>query len=416
MSDDISLADAKAKDSADKLASFRDQFHLPEGVIYLDGNSLGALPIGVAEAVQHTITSQWGEGLIKSWNDAHWISLPQTIGKKIAPLIGAQPDNVIVTDTISVNLFKLLSVACLMRKDRRKIVTEMHNFPTDSYIAEGVIKQMAIGQELVQYDSPEALLDKLDEDVAVVLLSHINYRNGRLLDMAQMTKAAHDKGALVIWDCAHSAGATCVELAKCQVDFATGCTYKYLNGGPGAPAFLYVADAHLGQMTQPLSGWFAHRAPFAFAHRYEPATDIKQYLCGTPPILSMIALDQALRLWEGVDMAALREKSLRLTDYFMTLIKARCDGFGLQCITPEAHNMRGSQIAYRREEGGYAIISALSAAGVIGDFRSPDILRFGFAPLYNSFEDVWHAVDKLHHILSHKSWDQPQFHARKFVT
>lgn len=416
MSFDLSLTAAQTKDSADRLSEKRALFHLPDDLIYLDGNSLGPLPKTVPDALSHCLTKEWGDGLIRSWNEADWISLPETIAGQIAPLIGAQQRNVIVADSTSINLFKVLSVACAMRASRPKIVTETSNFPTDSYIAEGVLKQMALSQELVRYDSSEALIDSLDDSVAVVLLSHIHYRTGRLLDMEKITKAAHQAGALIIWDLAHSAGATVVELDRCQVDFAVGCSYKYLNGGPGAPAYLYVADRHLGQVTQPLSGWFAHRAPFAFEPSYAPATDIKQYLCGTPPVLSMIALREALRLWDDVDIAALRQKSLGLTDYFVALMTARCADHGLTLLSPVLHEERGSQIAYRHHSSGYAMISALGAAGVIGDFRAPDILRFGFAPLYNSYCDVWHAVDKLATILTSRSWDQPQFHARKMVT
>ena len=318
-----------------------------------------------------------------------------------------------MADSTSVNLFKVISAALALQPSRHKIVTETRNFPTDNYIAEGVIKQMGDQHHLIHVEDGDDILAALDEDTAILMLTHVNYRNGKMHDMKAITKAAHDKGVLVIWDLAHSAGAVPVSLEDADVDFAVGCSYKYLNGGP---AFVYVADRHLGGFTQPLSGWFAHQSPFAFAPEYEAAADIKQYLCGTPPVLSSLALDAALDIWEGIDLAAIRQKSLALTDYFITLVEARCAGHGLSLITPREGAHRGSQVSFTHPDGGYAIISALIAEGVIGDFRAPDILRFGFTPLYTSFADVWHAVDKLADILETRRWDQPQFHARKAVT
>lgn len=413
---DLSLNAALEMDRDDLLASMRGRFALPEGVIYLDGNSLGVLPHGVAERLNKAVTEDWGRGLIRSWNDAGWIDLPQSIGAKIAPLIGASPHNVVMADSTSVNLFKVISAALALQTSRHKIVTETRNFPTDNYIAEGVIKQMGDQHHLIHVEDGDDILAVLDEDTAFLMLTHVNYRNGKMHDMKAVTKAAHDKGVLVIWDLAHSAGAVPVNLDDADVDFAVGCSYKYLNGGPGAPAFVYVADRHLGGFMQPLSGWFAHQSPFAFAPEYEAAVDIKQYLCGTPPVLSSLALDAALDLWEGIDLAAIRQKSLALTDYFITLVEARCAGHGLSLITPREGAHRGSQVSFTHPGSGYAIISALIAQGVIGDFRAPDILRFGFTPLYTSFTDVWHAVDKLADILETRRWDQPQFHARKAVT
>ena len=413
---DLSLNAALEMDRDDQLASMRGRFALPEGVIYLDGNSLGVLPHGVAERLNKAVTEDWGRGLIRSWNDAGWIDLPQTIGAKIAPLIGASPHNVVMADSTSVNLFKVISAAVALQPSRHKIVTETRNFPTDNYIAEGVIKQMGNQHHLIHIEDGDDILAALDEDTAILMLTHVNYRNGKMHDMKAVTKAAHDKGVLVIWDLAHSAGAVPVNLDDADVDFAVGCSYKYLNGGPGAPAFVYVADRHLGGFTQPLSGWFAHQNPFIFTPEYEAATDIKQYLCGTPPVLSALALDAALDIWEGIDLASIRQKSLALTDYFITLVEARCVGHGLSLITPRDGAHRGSQVSFTHPDGGYAIISALIAEGVIGDFRAPDILRFGFTPLYTSFADVWHVADKLADILETRRWDQPQFHARKAVT
>ncbi len=413
---DQSLSAAQEQDQNDPLAAKRDEFILPDGVIYLDGNSLGPLPRKAAARIKKTVSQEWGEGLIRSWNDAHWVDLPRKIGAKIAPLIGASPQNVIMADQTSVNLFKVLSLALALRPGRKKIVTERRNFPSDNYIAEGVIKQMGQGHNLIHVDDPADLYAAIDDDVAVVVLTHVNYRDGRMMDMAALTKSAHDAGALIIWDLAHSAGATAINLAACDVDFAIGCTYKYLNGGPGAPAFLYAAEQHLSHGKQPLSGWFGHQSPFAFEPDFTPAPDINQFLCGTPPVLSAAALDAALNVWEGVSLQDLRVKSLALTDYFIALIEARCPHHGLSLITPKDHASRGSQVSFTHPDGGYAIIAALIDEGVIGDFRAPDILRFGFTPLYTSFSDVWHAVDKLTTILDNKTWDQAQFHARKVVT
>lgn len=414
--DILSLGYAQARDATDRLADKRAEFLLPDGVIYLDGNSLGPLTRAASKAVQATLHSEWGTGLIRSWNDADWINLPETVGAKIAPLIGASPKNVIMADSTSVNLFKVLSAACAIQTGRKTIVTERLNFPTDNYIAEGVIRQMGQHHRLRYVEQSETLTACLDDDVAVVLLTHVNYRTGQMHDMAAITKAAHERGALVIWDLAHSAGAVPLDLEGNQVDFAVGCGYKYLNGGPGAPAFLYVSDRYLGELFQPLTGWFAHKSPFAFDAEFTPSYDIRQYLCGTPPVLSAIALNAGLDIWQDVDMHDVRAKSLALTDYLISLVEARCAGHGLQLITPTDHKIRGSQISFTHPEAGYPIIAALIAEGVIGDFRAPDILRFGVTPLYTSFADLWWAVDRLAVILDERRWDQPQFHQRKNVT
>lgn len=413
---DLTLTHAQDRDKKDPLAEYRQQFALPDGVIYLDGNSLGAMPRHVQNDLDQTLTKDWGEGLIRSWNDADWINLPQTTAAMIAPLIGAAPHQVIMADSTSVNLYKLLSSALSINFSRRNIITEKTNFPTDNYIAEGVIKQIGKGHRLITVEDPESIIPALDDDTSVLMLTHVNYRNGYMHDMKAVTEAAHKKGALVIWDLAHSAGAVPVHLDDCNADFAVGCGYKYLNGGPGAPAFLYVAERHLGGFKQPLSGWFAHQSPFSFAPHYAPADDIKQYLCGTPPVLSGVALKSSLLVWSKVDMAILREKSLALTDFFIDLVDTKCMSHNLNLITPRDHAHRGSQVSYTTAEGGYAIISALIAEGVIGDFRSPDIMRFGFTPLYTSYADVWHAVNILADILTTRRWDQPSFHAQKQVT
>lgn len=411
-----SLESALARDAEDRLAPHRDAFALPDGVIYLDGNSLGALPRNVAARVASTLEREWGHGLIRSWNEAGWIDLPARVGARIAPLIGADPACVVAADSTTVNLFKTVSAALALRPDRRRIVTETRNFPTDNYIAEGVIRQCGGRHELVHAADADAVIDCLDADTAVLMLSHVNYRDGAVHDMAGLTRAAHEAGALVIWDLAHSAGVLPLDLAGCDVDFAVGCGYKFLNGGPGAPAFLYAAARHHGGFAQPLSGWFGHADPFGFDPHYRPAGDITQYLCGTPPVISMVALEAALELWDKVDLRDVHAKSQALTDFFIELVEARCAGHGLTLVSPRDAARRGAQVSLSHPTAGYAIISALIADGVIGDFRAPDILRFGFAPLYTRFADVWHAVDRLAAILDGRLWDRPEFHARRTVT
>ena len=411
-----SLESALARDAEDRLAPHRDAFVLPDGVIYLDGNSLGALPRNVAARVALTVEGEWGRGLIRSWNEAGWVDLPARVGARIAPLIGADLACVVAADSTTVNLFKTVSAALALRPDRRRIVTETRNFPTDNYIAEGVIRQCGRRHELVHATDADAVIDCLDADTALLMLSHVNYRDGAVHDMAGLTRAAHEAGALVIWDLAHSAGVLPLDLAGCDVDFAVGCGYKFLNGGPGAPAFLYAAARHHGGFAQPLSGWFGHADPFAFDPHYRPAGDITQYLCGTPPVISMVALEAALGLWDKVDLCDVHAKSQALTDLFIELVEARCAGHGLTLVSPRDAARRGAQVSLSHPTSGYAIISALIADGVIGDFRAPDILRFGFAPLYTRFADVWHAVDRLAAILDGRLWDRPEFHARRTVT
>ena len=411
-----SLESARARDAGDRLAPLRDAFALPDGVIYLDGNSLGALPRNVAARVAATVEGDWGRGLIRSWNEAGWIDLPARVGARIAPLIGADPACVVAADSTTVNLFKTVSAALALRPDRRRIVTETRNFPTDNYIAEGVIRQCGGRHELVHAAGADGIIDHLGADTALLMLSHVNYRDGAVHDMAGLTRAAHDAGALVVWDLAHSAGVLPLDLAGCDVDFAVGCGYKFLNGGPGAPAFLYAAARHHGGFAQPLSGWFGHADPFGFDPHYRPAEDIAQYLCGTPPVISMVALEAALELWDGIALRDVHEKAQALTDFFIELVETRCAGHGLSLVSPRDAARRGAQVSLAHPTAGYAIISALIADGVIGDFRAPDILRFGFAPLYTRFADVWHAVDRLAAILDGRLWDRPEFHARRTVT
>ncbi len=410
----ISRYDCQQLDAADPLAHFRDEFVLPEGVIYLDGNSLGALPKRTAQRVAQAVQEEWGSGLIRSWNSAGWMDAPQRIGDKIAQLVGANAGEVIVADSTSVNLYKVLSAALHINKTKKVIVSEQDNFPTDLYMAQGLIAQLGHTHQL-KLQTQTQLLNAINDDTAVVMLTHINYRTGRMHDMRAITQKAHAHGALVIWDLAHSAGALPVELNAANADFAIGCGYKYLNGGPGAPAFLFVAHRHLAVFTQPLSGWMGHAQPFAFDWRFEPALDMTKALVGSPPILSMTALECGIDLWLEADMQAVRRKSLALSDLFMDLVAQRCAGFDLELVTPCSHDERGSQVSFTHAQG-YAIMQALIAEGVIGDFRAPDILRFGFTPLYVRFVDVWDAVDRLRYILQTQAWQNSAFQKRSKVT
>lgn len=403
-----------ALDRADPLAAFREQFSLPEGVIYLDGNSLGPLPKATAGRLATVIAQEWGEGLIRSWNSAGWIDLPRRIGDKIAQLIGAGPGEVIVADSTSLNLFKVLAAALKLNPGRRVLLSEPENFPTDLYMAQGLIELLGQTHEL-RLVTPDQLADALTAETSVLFLTHVNYRSGRMHNMAELTARAHAVGALVIWDLAHSAGALPVDLTGAQADFAVGCGYKYLNGGPGAPAFVYVAQRHQERFSQPLSGWLGHAQPFAFDWKYEPARGIARYLCGTQPVLSLAALECGVDPLLACDLPTLRAKSLTMTDLFITLVEEQCAGYGLQLVTPREAHRRGSQVSFRHPDG-YPMIQALIARGVIGDFRAPDILRFGFTPLYLRYADVWHAAAILADILHTRAWDQPVFKQRRKVT
>ena len=394
-------------DARDPLARLRAEFELPEGVIYLDGNSLGPLPRSARERARLVIEEQWGRDLIASWNKAGWFALPQRLGDRLAPLIGAGPGEVVVTDTTSVNLFKVLAAALRRNPQRKVIVSERDNFPTDLYIAQGVAEFLQQGHSIRLVDD---VISSLNQEVAVLLLTHINYRTGAMHDMADLTKRAHACGALVIWDLAHSVGAVPLELAGCGADYAVGSTYKYLNAGPGAPAFLWVAPRHQDASWQPLSGWWSHAAPFAMRPDYEPHAGIARYLCGTQPIVSAALVECGLEVFERTDMAALRKKSLALSDLFIELV-----GDQLQLVTPREHARRGSQVSYRHPDG-YPVMQALISRGVIGDYREPGILRFGLAPLYVRFVDVWDAVEQLRDVLDSGAWRAPQFQTRQAVT
>lgn len=404
--------DCAALDAADKLAGCRARFALPADTIYLDGNSLGAMPANVPARMKVAIEQEWAQGLIRSWNDADWYPAPQRTGDRIARLIGAGPGEVIVADSTSVNLFKVLVAATRMRPGRGVILAERTNFPTDVYIAESAAEMT--GCELRCVD-PEAVMAAIDENVAIVSLTHVNYKTGKRYDMEAVTRRAHEVGALVVWDLCHTAGAMPVYLNQCEADFAVGCGYKYLNGGPGAPAFVFVAARHLAQVRQPLSGWHGHAQPFAFTHEYAPHAGIDRMLTGTAPQLGLISLESALEAFDGVDMEALREKSVSLGDVFIALAEQELAGLGFTLATPRDAAQRGSQVSLRHAEG-YAIMQALIARNIIGDFRAPDILRFGFAALYVRHVDIWDTIAALKDIVTSGAWNTEAFRTRKSVT
>ncbi|MBU3738442.1 MAG: kynureninase [Rhodoferax sp.] len=425
------LEDCRQRDAQDPLRSLRDLFDIPPELIYLDGNSLGVLPRATAARVAQTVTEEWGRGLIRSWNDAGWFDLPQVLGDRIASLVGAGAGELVVTDSTSVNLYKVLSAAFSIAKNadpvRRRIVSERNNFPTDLYVAQALCEERGFTLDLVESeDLAAALAPQAARDLAVLMLTHVNYRTGEMHDMAALSAAAHRAGALTVWDLSHSAGAVTLALGQDGADFAVGCGYKYLNGGPGAPAFVWVHPRHAERFWQPLAGWWGHAAPFAFTPDYRPAPGISRYLCGTQPILSLRALACGLDTFAAAQplggMAALRQKSLALGDLFIELVDARCAGHGLSLVTPREAGRRGSQICLTRPEGAYAIVQALIARGVIGDFRAgdgarhPDILRFGLTPLYVGHADVWRAVDHLRQVLEGEEWRRPEFNRQKAVT
>ncbi|WP_428699630.1 kynureninase [Stappia sp.] len=404
--------DIDALDRDDPLKARRELFSIPQGVIYLDGNSLGVLPKAVPERLAEAVRSEWGESLIRAWNAHGWIDLPQRVGDRIARIVGATPGTVTASDSTSVNVFKVLAAALALRPERKVILSDNGNFPTDLYMAQGLRDLLGQGHELKIVD-PEAVEDAIDESVAVVMLTQVDYKTGRLHDMAGVTAKAHAAGALAIWDLAHSAGALPVELDAAGADFAVGCGYKYFNGGPGAPAFLYVAARHLDKVTPPLTGWMGHEAPFAFDLDFRADTGIGRMRVGTPPILSLIALEAALGAFDGVDMQVLRTKSISLAELFRAEVERRCPDLVL--ASPRDPHARGSQVSFRFEHG-YALMQALIARGVIGDFRAPDIVRFGFTPLYLSHADVLAACDILEEIVTTRAWDRPEFHKRAKVT
>jgi kynureninase len=408
---------AEQLDREDELARFRTEFELPPGIVYLDGNSLGALPRRVRERVRRTLEHEWGEGLIGSWNAAGWISGPQRAGDKVARLIGAGTGEVVVTDSTSVNLFKVLSVALAANPARRVIISERANFPTDLYVIDGVVKQLGGRHELALIDSTEEALEEAIErrggEVAAVVLTHIHYTTARIWDMARVTAAAHAAGAMMVWDLSHSAGIFPVEVGACDVDFAVGCGYKHLNAGPGAPAFIYVPRRLQERFTQPISGWMGDARPFEFRSDYAPARGIDRYLSGTPAVLGTAAVDASVELILEAPMAAIRAKSIALGELFVDLAGRHCEG--LEAASPREGARRGSHVSFRHPDS-YPVMQALIEAGVVGDCRPPDLLRFGFAPLYIRYVDVWDAVMKLAEVLGTRAWDQAPLRARKVVT
>ncbi|MFE6996479.1 kynureninase [Microbacterium sp. NPDC057659] len=415
----IDRGTCEALDAADPLAQFRERFDLPEGVVYLDGNSLGALPRDTPEFVQHVIREEWGTGLIRSWNDAGWFDKPQAVGDLVAPIVGAGAGEVVLGDSTSASLFQAVVAAARLRPGRRTIAAERGNFPTDLYMLESV-QELLGGAEprqrrLIADDGP-TLDEVLDDDVAVVVLTHVDYRTGRMHDMAEVTRRVHAAGALVVWDLCHSAGAVPVDLRGADADFAVGCTYKYLNGGPGSPSFIWAARQHQADARPALTGWHGHARPFDFTVGYAPAAGITRFRVGTPQLLSVAGLEASLRMWAEVDMAEVREKSLRLTELFIALVDARLSPhWDVEVVTPRESARRGSQVSLRVSDG-YPIMQALIERGVIGDFRAPDLIRFGFTPLYTSHADVWDAIAALEDILRTEVWREPRFSQRGAVT
>ena len=405
----FTLAEARAADAADPLRGLRDRFHLPEGLVYLDGNSLGPLPRTAAARLNEVVTREWGEELIRSWNTHDWIGAPQRVGAKIAALIGARPGEVIVTDSTSVNLFKLLAAAARL-SDRSVLLSESGNFHTDLYIASGVADLLGLTLEIAPRSEVEA---RLGPDTGLLLLTHVHYKTAERFDMARVTAKAKAAGAMTVWDLSHSVGAVPLHLNEAGAELAVGCGYKYLNGGPGAPAFLYVAEHLQERLISPLRGWMGHAAPFAFTDDYAPAAGIDRFLAGTPPILSLAALEAGLDAFEGVTMERLWTKSRAMFDVFHALMEQNCPE--LVCISPRGEEARGSHISFRHPHA-FEICQALIAAEVIGDFREPDVIRFGLTPLYLGFEDIWIGVDRLAAIMTGGSWREPRFAVRGKVT
>ena len=407
--------DCERWDVQDDLAGFRNAFVLPKDVIYFDGNSLGALPVRTPERIRNLIENEWGKELIRSWNSHAWINYPRRVGDKIAKLIGASSGEVVATDSTSVNLFKLLGASLRQEPQaRRVIVSERTNFPTNLYIAQGLVEMLGHRYELRVVDTAE-LEASVDETVAAVMLTHVNFRNGDRHDMAWFTRLAHDKGAIMLWDLSHSAGAMPLHMQRDCVDLAVGCGYKYLNGGPGAPAFLYVSQQLQTALQSPLSGWMGHKAPFMFDIDYQPATGIERYLCGTPSILGLAALEVGVDIVLEAHLDKVRQKSERLGNLFIQQVDERCGKFPISIACQRDPALRGSQVSFHHNES-YSIMQALIARGVIGDFRDPDILRFGLAPLYLGYTDVWDAVTVLNEILETNAWQDSTFKRRLLVT
>ncbi len=393
-------------------AATKAHFHIPDGLIYLDGNSLGPMPKSVPARMQAMLQDEWAEMLIRGWNQAGWMDQPRRVGDRVARLIGAEPGSVVMGDTLSIKVYQALASALEMVPDRRVILSDSGNFPSDLYMAEGLVKTLGDGYEL-RVVEPDAYPEAITEEVAVTLITEVDYRTGRLHDIAALTEQAHAAGAVAVWDLAHTAGATPTQVAACGADFAVGCTYKYLNGGPGAPAFIYLAPRHAETARPALSGWLGHEAPFAFDLDYRPGAGVERMRVGTPPVLQLTALEAALDVWDIADMADVRARSQGLTQLFIDAVEARCPGLTL--ATPRDPDQRGSQVSFRFAEG-YAAMQALIARGVIGDFRAPDIMRFGFTPLFIDEDDVRAAVDVLEEVIRDRLWDRPEYRTRAAVT
>jgi kynureninase len=407
----VTLDDATALDAADPLSFARQRFALPKGLIYLDGNSLGALPRAAAEALQRTAERQWGEDLIGSWTKHDWIDWPTQAAAKLGPIVGAKPGELLIADSTSVCLFKLLAAAVRARPGRSTIVTQQDNFPTDLYVIQGLADMLGLR---VSAAPAEAVADAIDADTAVVTLTHVDYRSAAVHDMPAINAAARGAGALTLWDLSHSAGALELDLEGSRCDLAVGCGYKYLNGGPGAPAFMFVAERLQGELNSPLQGWMGHAEPFAFDSEYQPTGDIRRFLTGTPSILALAALRAGLETFEEVAISDVQAKSRALTQLFIDEVDERC-GDQVRLASPRDPQQRGSHVSFAHAQG-YAVVQALIARGVVGDFRAPDLMRFGFAPLYNGFEEVWHAAEILGEVLDRREWDQPRFAERGKVT
>jgi kynureninase len=411
----LDRAAVEAMDAEDPLRPMRDRFVLPEGVIYLDGNSLGAASHAAFDELRKAATQEWAQDLIRAWNTAGWFDMPVELGDQLGRLIGAAAGQTVVCDTTSVNIYKVLHAAMAMRPGRLAIVAEGDSFPTDLYMAEGVASTRNDTRlRLAGVDAP-TIEELIDERTAVVLVNHVNYKSGELRDMTALTRRAHDAGALIVWDLCHTAGAMPVELDGANADFAVGCSYKYLNGGPGAPAFIYAAERHLADIQQPLTGWWGHARPFAFEQTYAAGIGIRRFLCGTQPVLSMRTLKGALDIWNDVDMAAVRKKSIALADLFIELVEAKCGAYGLTLESTRDGSKRGSQISFLHEHG-YQVMRALIERGVIGDFRAPSTMRFGFTPLYVGYKDVWQVVEVLEDILRTGAWKEARFAVKTAVT
>ena len=403
-------------DTLDPIKKVREEFALPKDIIYFDGNSLGPLPKNTIKSLDSVIQREWGDGLVRSWNDENWINLPRNLGNQIAPLIGAKEGEVIVVDSTSVNLFKVLSSALLLNKNRKVIVSESGNFPSDLYILEGVNNMFGESYERCLMDEGDEEIEKyIDSSTAVVVLSHINYKTGRITDIKKITTFAHEKGALVVWDISHSVGVLPMNLHDLGVDFAVGCTYKHLNGGPGAPGFLFVHSSLIEKVSQPLTGWLGHIKPFDFEVEYKPANDINKFICGTPPIIAYKAIESGLEIFKDLSIIEIREKSTKLSEMFIQLMKQECTEFGFTLFSPKNSEHRGSQISFLHENA-YSIIQALISHGIIGDYREPNVMRFGISPLYMRFEDVWNAITCLREIMQTGEWQSEKFKNKNYVT